>query len=366
MNIKLFFALLFLSTLCFASPDFVIKNQWYQVVYDEIGVATVNVGIEILNTGSEPINSISFMVPQGSFELKQLWSDEDYLATDNDNYYYSSHHLQIIDKSTVEEVDEGVYSIKIEPLSQGRARRLMLKYSLSGTAHKFLAFDYSFETLKFNAETEQMRVAVDVDENLMLSGISSERSFSSVPFGLLAATSGGGVQSSDMYSENFNSLQYARGLSTERRNLAEGNTLMVRGKYAESLISLYTLEILFGLIVLGALIYALRNKIKNNKRTEASDWKKSAIFSGLGIAGIIACIVIAVFIKEPFVNIPLFFVALFCFFAPIYVAYRLFNGWSALMVFGFYLLLLCLVPFLLFFLFLFLSIFMYLIPGRLF
>ena len=106
--------------------------------------------------------------------------------------------------------------------------------------------------------TENLRVAVNTDEDVHMAGIAWDRSFS--PFGgAIASVSSRALNSisteerSD-YLSQINRVTYVQGYVKERRNLDPGNGISVKGKYSTSFMRLYFLETL---LFLGLTIFSL-------------------------------------------------------------------------------------------------------------
>lgn len=188
-----------------------------------------------------------------------------------------------------------VIQVPILPIGPGESAKVLLRYRLHDATKKLVAYSFTFESLNVPVETENLRVAVNVDQNLILAGVGAERSFGIMPFGAateLASMSRIDIKGGD-YQTLFSRIQYAGGLVEERRNLPAGDTLIISGKYAAGTVSLYFFEILFGIalfIVLGALwlqrVKHLGEKASDMPSAQQKDLREFHIWRAIGFSAI--------------------------------------------------------------------------------
>ncbi|MEM5777879.1 MAG: hypothetical protein QXJ06_05575 [Candidatus Aenigmatarchaeota archaeon] len=308
--------------------DYVIKNQWYEVIYNEDGTATVNVVFNIFNKGFEnkSLNTFKIQVSRGDIEILEIvqssrqcknfcvnynqvctgtevvcnnfdkssnqcldWEErcKEYVSVCSeyeercDSSEYQSDYrkdYKFLDKSQVKK-SGNIYNIPIIPISSGDSSKLLIRYKLLNTVNKWLYNSFTFESLKVPVETEELRVAIKTDKDLHLKGTKSQIIFGS--FGFFPSPNAAQVNSIDVkdkyyYYQIFDRIQYATGYVKERTNLDPGHTLIMKGKYSTNWFTLYLFEIVLFLTTTSGILFFWSKKLDqiNKKYNQTLDAKK--------------------------------------------------------------------------------------------
>ena len=399
--------------------DYTIKNQWYQATFDESGAATVYVAFNIFNKGfnNQSLDAIKVEIPRGSVEVlevvqavgggkicNQVCTDYQQVCTGgtevicnnfdkttnqcsswqerckaytsqcmrfeeqcNNNPYYNDYDynkdFKLLDKSQI--VKNGnILEIPIEKVATGASTKLLLKYKYVGGVSQGFYNSFAFETLKVPVISENVRVSIVTDSNLVLAGTKTERTFGG--FGMFKSIGATimveDVRSIDIknpsdYQRLFSALQYSRGLVEERTNLDAGNSIIVKGRYSENSFKLYIFEILFSIILFVALMYGMYRYTQNiNETTQAQQLKamkefhiwRAIGFSFLSFALFFAFLIGSLFVKAGYFKALILVLAFFSLIGTLFYVGRAHSAKEVLTAIGFFFAWIVAVPFLFF------------------
>src|SRR3989338_2498838 len=409
--------------------DYTIKNQWYQATFDESGAATVYVALNIFNKGfnNQSLDVIKVEIPRGSVEVlevvqavggdkrcNQVCTDYQQICTGgtevicnnfdkntnqcaswqerckaytsqcmryeeqcyNDPYYSDYDYnkdFKLLDKNQI--VKNGnILEIPIEKIPSGASTKVLLKYKYVGGVNQGFYNSFVFETLKVPVISENVRVSIVTDKNLVIAGTKTERTFGG--FGMLSAEKmsvAEDVRSIDIknpsdYQRLFSALQYSRGLVEERTNLDAGNSIIVKGKYSENRFKLYIFEILFTLVLFIALMYGMYRYTQNiNETTQAQQLKamkefhiwRAIGFSFLSFALFFAFLIGSLFSKAGYFKALILALAFFSLIGTLFYVGRAHSAKEVLTAIGFFFAWIVAVPFLFFVIAIIIQLFTY-------
>jgi hypothetical protein len=321
MNKKAFLIFLILisvvSSVRSSLPDTIMPlmtsvNQYYSVIFDEEGEALVSLRLNVKNMESTPISTINLEIPgeyvtlmgvlqetsgyetrtctkytTGCIEYGQGQTCVQYDYNGNCVKYetpclrtgkicesYTTHYNyeKIYQKINIEPTKlSHSLSLPIDlitPVQPNGETNLLLVYKAEGYVNKILgSYNFEFESSKTEFMTNNLRVAINVQENLKLKGTSSKinylPSFNKM-YGAMdeAQISRSQSQTIETYA---NKITYAQGLVKSASYLDPYESFSVKGSYSKSLARLYFGRvftiILISLAVLIFLIYGFK-KIK--------------------------------------------------------------------------------------------------------
>ncbi len=248
-------------------------SQYYSVFFDEEGQAAVAAKLIIQNTGKEPIRAVTIEIPGNNVRLinavQEIQSKQKSCVEYESNNYQNSkciswreyegypYSYSSLDRNgeVLSNSVKYTFVLENEVSSQG-STAIILYYKADGYVKQdWGVFNFNFETIKWNADTQTIRVAVNVQENLYLKG--GESSISYQPnFGVMEATASKMVQS-DAMQQFSNEITYQSGYVKQAYGLDPWESFHVNGKYAKGWFSLYKTYVLIGLGILAAIIYGL-------------------------------------------------------------------------------------------------------------
>jgi len=307
-----------LTTLSYPDRSGFGSNQWYSVFLDGEGEVSVAAKLQIYNTGKDPLDSITVEIPGTSVRILLLLQEvqtvqqqcvrweticaayspdsvctawgpggpgdcvkfekpcmrqerrcEEYKQVIGQPYNYIPLDApkETLSKSTKITIP---LEQKIASQKQGT---LLIYYKSANVAEKSAGvWNFDVETLKWGFDTNQVRVAVNVEPNFFLKGQSAEVEYRPAAFGAFAAASEmAEAEASKELSAVSNRIMYEPGWVRETRGLDPWESFHVTGEYAESEFALHkgsiflTLLVIVGLILGG--IFVVRKLIKVRIKT---------------------------------------------------------------------------------------------------
>lgn len=302
-------------------PDYypgssVLQNQqYYKVIFDDEGEATVLLKLIMANTGGEPMNEVKLDVPGTARLLSavqeyQPWVEEcvRYIKECEDSdcsevCAQTSRYKQWpptyfpSQVTTDSQADNTVYTFSLpQEVQSGEEATMLIAYKTSAYAEKILgAWNFNFETARQDSDIGQVRVAITVSEDLHLKGEDSGidyRDESATDFVAESKVAAPGVQSQSL-QQYSSSITYARGLVKTAEALDPYESFHVEGKYSSSYGALYLGRIIGGSIaavlllagfIIGSAILAKR--MNNRKSNKAGTAILSGILSAVAIIGV--------------------------------------------------------------------------------
>ncbi|MSR86319.1 hypothetical protein EXS74_02905 [Candidatus Woesearchaeota archaeon] len=287
--ISLLFVLLLLPIASAASlyPDsygYYGQNQYYYTVFDGEGESAVLARIELQNV--ENLTEFSFKIPGENISLINIvqeyydyteecsnWEEVSCSTTDDvetcnkectDYIRYPVYPPSYAQVSYTLGESEGMTSVSFEIPEQDQDNIYILAYykTNSYVSESAGVYEYHFQTIQDEYDTNYVRVSLDVAEDLYLEGVSSAIDYQKEVF----ATS----ESAD-FARVASSLSYIdTGYTETATSLDPYESFSVEGKYANSWWNIHWWEVVIGVLVgiaiLGAIIYGIRKITKKNKK----------------------------------------------------------------------------------------------------
>jgi hypothetical protein len=266
------------------------QNHFYTVIFRGNGEAITYAKIAITNPDEKPMTEFSFEVPKVSptemaiYQMKLPQECQNYNYNDParpclqyrdpdyaQQYYYYGYSNGKAEYQKIQYTKSGnLYKFTLPtPVEPYKSTAIIVAYAAKGYVSESVGlFKFNFETLKVPSRIQEIRVAVDVDSDLLLKGKKSSVNYNTI-----------GLQSSELSAPSAisgRSLDNVVGkigsygpLVKEAKNLSPNESFMVKGEYATSWFRLYLSSILLTIFIILAVlvgIYFLARFLK--KRNE--------------------------------------------------------------------------------------------------
>jgi hypothetical protein len=178
------------------------------------------------------------------------------------------------------------------PVPSQQSGSLLLSYASKAYADSsFGAHSFNFETIKVNQRIARANVAVEVDSDQFLEGKSTVKYQPNVDSGAISAQAQSAVPSPAALNQIAGSIGQNGEIDKSTNDLAPGDTLIVKGRYASSvfLLRLPAFLVTIGLLALVVLLLLLfRKRIIQHFRTHHTAPKPAPTIAHLATAGPIA------------------------------------------------------------------------------
>jgi len=285
--LSLFVLPIFVSTASAQGELFFGQNHSYAVIFRGNGEAITYAKIAITNPDEKPLTEFSFEIPKVSpteiamYQMKLPqecvrydyktpgrpcleWRDPDYAQ----RYYYYGYGYREgqTEYQKIQFTKSGnLYRFTLPtPVEPYKSTAIVVAYTAKGYVKKsFGLFKFNFETIKVPSRIEQIRVAVDVDTDLLLKGKRAQVDYGT-PFVFEKAAAPQALSSRDLDIVVGKIGSYGP-LVKEAKNLAPNETFIVRGEYATNWFRLYLSSILITILIIAAIfagVYFLARFLK--------------------------------------------------------------------------------------------------------
>lgn len=273
------------------------QKHSYSVVFRGNGEAITYAKLVIPNREEQALSEFSFEIPKINpseiimYQMKLPKECIRYNYTDPNNpcveyrdpdygqdyYYYGSG--QTAEYTKIKYTQSGnIYNLTLpSSVEPSKSTAIIISYAAKGYVDNiFGLYKFNFETIKVNSIIQSVRVAVDVDSDLLLKGKRSSVNYNedtgSMPMAKLGDSSAVSSRELDRVVSN---IGVSGALIKESNSLAPNESFNVRGEYANNWFRLYLNEIIIAvliIIVIIVLIYLISKYIssKPKKGTDAN------------------------------------------------------------------------------------------------
>jgi len=271
------------------------NNQYYDVVFDEEGEASVAARIDLSNFKKE---DLSFFVVEIPGRVRMINSVAGYMVKEErcveyesgkcvkwESYWgYREKYYTLDYKSNV--IGDSVRYVFTLPKNVGEQEsvKILLYYKVMGYVKEDLGvYNFEFKSIREEYDVDMVRVAVNVVDDLILDGGEGKTNYN---YNYLTDFKSQDVESSELRGFS-DSITWASGYVKETSGLDPWENFSVTGKYSGSWFLLNLKKILGGLFVVGLVLLGLGFFIKKMKVKDVS-WKivLSSFGSGVGIIGV--------------------------------------------------------------------------------
>lgn len=286
VSLSLFVLVGFAGTTSAQSELLFGQNHFYTVIFRGNGEAITYAKIAITNPDEKSLTEFSFEVPKVSptemviYQMKLPQECQNYNYNDPSRpclqyrdpdyaqqYYYYGYSNGKAEYQKIQYTKSGnLYKFTLPtPVEPYKSTAIIVAYAAKGYVSESVGlYKFNFETLKVPSRIQEIRVAVDVDSDLLLKGKKSSVNYNTI-----------GLQSSELSAPSAisgRSLDNVVGkigsygpLVKEAKNLSPNESFMVKGEYATSWFRLYFSSILLTILIILAVfvgVYFLARFLK--------------------------------------------------------------------------------------------------------
>ncbi len=298
-------ALFLISTGASAQTELLFgQKHFYSVFFRGNGESITYARIVITNNQETPMTEFNFEIPKVTptemVVIQQLlpqrcikWNydyknpqdpyapktclelgDADYSSPSyNSGYYYNEQPLEngTYQKVKYTKTSTGYNLSLAAPIAPNKSSAIIIAYAAKGYVTNIFGLQkINFETIKVNSRIETIKVAIDVDSDLLLKGKGSSVNYNEEPSMMAQAPSNfAGLSSSQLDSKVSRIGSYGP-LMKETKNLANNESFVVKGEYATNWFRLYLSNILWAIgivVVIFFLLSLLKKRLKKNNKT---------------------------------------------------------------------------------------------------
>ncbi len=276
------------------------QKHSYSVVFRGNGEAITYSKLVIPNREEQAFSEFSFEIPEVDpyemimYQMKLPLECVRYNYTDPNNpcveyrdpdygqdyYYYGSG--QTAEYTKIKYTQSGnTYNLTLpNSVEPSKSTAIIISYAAKGYVdNSFGLYKFNFETIKVNSRIQSMRVAVDVDSDLVLKGKQSSVNYNegveSMPMAKLGDSSAVSSRELDRVVSN---IGVSGALIKESKSLAPNESFNVRGEYAKNWFRLYLNEIIITILVIAiiiVLIYLISKHINSKPKKGSDDSRKT-------------------------------------------------------------------------------------------
>jgi hypothetical protein len=262
------------------------QNHFYTVIFRGNGEAITYAKIAITNSEEKPLTEFSFEMPRVSpseivmYQMKLpqecvnynyndparpclQYRDPDYAQ----QYYYYGYSNGKAEYQKIQYTKSGnLYRFTLPtPVEPYKSTAIIVAYAAKGYVNESLGlYKFNFETLKVPSRIQEIRVAVDVDSDLLLKGKRSSVNYNTTGLGVSELSAPQSVSSRDL-DKIVGSIGSYGPLVKEAKNLAPNESFIVKGEYATNWFRLYFSSILLTILIIVAIfagVYFLARFLK--------------------------------------------------------------------------------------------------------
>ena len=270
------------------------QKHLYNVIFRGNGEAIAYAKIVVPNREETTLNEFSFEIPKVEpseiimyqMKLPPECVRYDYAVPSNpcleyrepdyaqDYYYYGSSQQAEYTKIKYTKTDNKYNLTLPNAVEPSKSTALIISYATKGYVdNNFGLYKFNFETIKVNSRIQSIKVAVDVDSDLLLKGKQSSVNYyeaSNMPMAKLGDSSAVSSRGLDNLVSNIGNTG---SIIKESKSLAPNESFNIKGEYAKSWLRLYLTEIIITILVIVVIIIliSLISKYKNSKPKNISN-----------------------------------------------------------------------------------------------
>jgi hypothetical protein len=275
------------------------QKHSYSVVFRANGEAITYAKLVIPNQEEQALTEFSFKIPKVDvsemimYQMKLPPECIRYNYTDPNNpcveyrdpdygqdyYYYGSGQTAEYTRIKYTKSDN-IYNLKLPNLVEtNKSTAIILSYATKGYVNEsFGLYKFNFETIKVNSRIQNIRVAVDVDSDLLLKGQQSFVNYNETGFVPMAKLGDSSAVSSRELDSLVSNIGNSGSIIKESKSLAPNESFNVRGEYAKNWFRLYLSEIIITIIVIViiiSIIYLISKYINSNHKNISKESDKT-------------------------------------------------------------------------------------------
>lgn len=268
------------------------QKHSYNIVFRGNREAIIYAKLVIPNREEQALSEFSFEIPKADIseiimyqmKLPKECVRYDYVTPSNpcleyrdpdytqDYYYYGSGQQAEYTRIKYTKTDN-TYTLSLpNSIEPNKSTAIIVSYATKSYVSQTLGlYKFNFETIQVPARIQSVKVAVDVDSDLLLKGKQSSVNYNEVSNMPMAKLDDSSAVSSRELDSLVSSIGNSGSIIKESKSLSPNETFNVKGEYAKNWFRLYLTEIIITiLIILGILIFIyfitkyINSKPKNN------------------------------------------------------------------------------------------------------
>lgn len=254
------------------------QKHSYSVVFRGNGEAITYAKIVIPNREEQALSEFSFEIPKINpsemimYQMKLPKECVRYNYTDPNNpcveyrdpdygqdyYYYGSG--QTAEYTKIKYTQSGnIYNLILpNAVEPSKSTAIIISYAAKGYVdNNFGLYNFNFETIKVNSRIESVRVAVDVDSDLLLKGKQSSVNYNEAGSAPMSKLGDSSAISSRELDRVVSNIGISGAIIKESKSLSPNESFNVRGEYAKNWFRLYLNEIIIAVLVIIVIIFLI-------------------------------------------------------------------------------------------------------------
>lgn len=263
------------------------QNHFYTVIFRGNGEAIIYAKLAITNPDEKPLTEFSFEVPKASpteivmyqMKLPQECARYNYNYPTSpcleyrdpgyaQQYYYYGYSNGQAEYQKIQYTKSGnLYRFTLPtPVEPYKSTAIIVAYAAKGYVSESAGlYTFNFETLKVPSRIQEVRVAVDVDSDLLLKGKRATVNYGSLGVARERAASPQSISSRDLDTVVGNIGSYGP-IVKEAKNLAPNESFIVKGEYATNWFRLYLGSIVLTLLIVVGIFVGVYFLVKFLKK----------------------------------------------------------------------------------------------------
>jgi hypothetical protein len=267
------------------------QKHSYSAVFRANGEAITYAKLVIPNREEKALSEFSFEIPKVDIseiimyqmKLPKECVRYDYATPSNpcleyrdpdygqDYYYYGNSQQQAEYTKIKYTKTDNTYKLTLpNAVEPNKSTALIISYATKGYVNQnFGLYKFNFETIKVNSRIQSIKVAVDVDSDLLLKGKRASVNYNEVSNIPMAKLGDSSAVSSRELDSLVSNIGVSGSIIKEGKSLAPNETFNVKGEYAKTWLRLYLTEIIITIlvvIVIIILIYLISKYINSKSK----------------------------------------------------------------------------------------------------
>jgi len=286
--VSLFFILLSIAGGATAQTELLFgQNHFYTVIFRGNGEAITYAKIAITNPDEKPLTEFSFEVPKATpteivmYQMKLPQECVNYNYSDPvrpcfeyrepdyaRQYYYYGYSNGQAEYQKIQYTKSGnLYRFTLPtPVEAYKSTAIIVAYAVKGYVKESAGlYTFNFETLKVPSRIQEIRVAIDVDSDLLLKGKRASVNYNSLGVSSERAAAPQSISSRDL-DKVVGSIGSYGPIVKEAKNLAPNESFIVKGEYATNWFRLYLSSILLTVLIIAAIFAGVYFLVKFLKK----------------------------------------------------------------------------------------------------
>lgn len=302
------------------------QKHSYSVIFRGNGEAITYAKLVIPNREEKALSEFSFEIPNVDvseiimYQMKLPKECVRYNYTDPNNtcveyrepdygqdyYYYGNSQQAEYTKIKYTKTDNKYNLTLPNSVEPNKATALIISYATKGYVNQnFGLYKFNFETIKVPSRIQSVKVAVDVDSDLLLKGQQSSVTYNEVSNMSMAKLGDSSAVSSRELDSLVSNIGNSGSIIKESKSLAPNETFNVKGEYAKNWFRLYLNEMIIAILIIFViiiLIYLISKYINSRSRNKLNNTQENIdnklinlfnpIYALVGLGSVISVLIV--------------------------------------------------------------------------